>query len=481
MMGIKMRIPNRMMGSAADTNTSLPLTTDAPIPVQPDNTPEDKKKNIDTAFDDLMNHYKWWCLGFKLWGFSLFVAFLHFVMFITTFSYSLDTYIRNKTDTKMYFNTTYQIGVWIPSDAPRYVQDAYFGYYNDKAVVVNNETCPAFGNSDSLTSKFGVRILTFNGDTRLAVDFMISCFFFLSWTFQMMHAWDYDKYKNTLIDGKTIKGHFIEYSISAVLLFICMTVELGVTNIHQLAAIAASVFACMMLGYAAEILDEYERIELNGTIKDKSVDISKVKVVTIFNSQCLCLPFQGYQTQIDKSAQDTEKLNGFFEYFNASKCCDQNLFCESCKPTFCCNCTDSGSLFCLFGDGFLHSLGDMFCGNWCVKWIIHYAGWITLGLSFYSAINPFTQYTTCISGISPPSWLTPVLGLEIFLFLSFGLVQFGTLILKSEIQRNHSNDSNMYMRVACCTEYCYILLSIMAKLTLGISVFIVTYMKMNNN
>jgi hypothetical protein len=123
--------------------------------------------------------------------------------------------------------------------------------------------------------------------------------------------------------------------------------------------------------------------------------------------------------------------------------------------------------------------------NECIisdKWIPHVAGWIVLFIAGAAALSPYKLQQKCVKyGAKPPDWLDTLLGMELFFFISFGLVQMFTFIMKSEVKNNRNRDDRYLIRIACFTEYSYILLSAFSKLTLGIIVFYAAYIRYDNN
>lgn len=89
------------------------------------------------------------------------------------------------------------------------------------------------------------------------------------------------------------------------------------------------------------------------------------------------------------------------------------------------------------------------------------------------------QTCTVSSDARPPSFVQWIVGSEIFLFSCFGFVQMISFLNRENVLSNESEERARQMEqnknVAQRTEFCYILLSIVAKLSLGIIVMAGNY------
>lgn len=120
-------------------------------------------------------------------------------------------------------------------------------------------------------------------------------------------------------------------------------------------------------------------------------------------------------------------------------------------------------------------------GSLKAHWIAHFAGWFMLSVALITVCSNLITIQTCTvsSDARPPSFVQWIVGSEIFLFSCFGFVQMISFLNRENVLSNESEERSRQMEqnknVAQRTEFCYILLSIVAKLSLGIIVMAGNY------
>ena len=108
-------------------------------------------------------------------------------------------------------------------------------------------------------------------------------------------------------------------------------------------------------------------------------------------------------------------------------------------------------------------------------WIAHIAGWITLVFSIVAVVSNLSTFTTCMDTVRIPSFVYPIVVLEVVFFSAFGVVQIVEFCNKPEFDpdSNTTRDQKYAKRViwAFITEIAYITLSLFAKTSLGIAIY----------
>lgn len=114
-------------------------------------------------------------------------------------------------------------------------------------------------------------------------------------------------------------------------------------------------------------------------------------------------------------------------------------------------------------------------------WLAHFAGWFLLGIALISACSNLISIQTCAASkdAKPPDFVQWIVGTEIFFFSCFGFVQLASFLTRENVidqdterakQQRQSNKE-----IAQTTEFFYILLSILSKLSLGLIIMAGNY------
>jgi hypothetical protein len=333
---------------------------------------------LDTTLDAQFNavREKWEIklprgLRFTLHTFCWSVALVHCGIFLF-FSTEL---LKKKDESTLPYHfiipLTKNMGAWM--------NKSYAPPPQDHIGDIINDQCTLYTSHESRSPNFYIQqlpLLSSKYDARVA----ILVFHLLSFLFQFGNCWYEEFYMDTLREGKTHLGHFLEYSVSASLMITTIGVQLGVNEIYTLLGVFFNGWACMVFGFLAEIFFEK--------------GVSKVSLLTV--------------------------------------------------------------------DVYPHTLA-------------HIAGWVTLAAAVASVCSNLYTFQTCVKNTHIPSFVFPLVGVEIAIFSVFGLVQAIGLWKKPKFDgtSNKLGDSNYTKRVnwAFATEFWYILLSLCAKSILGFTIF----------
>jgi hypothetical protein len=172
-------------------------------------------------------------------------ALVHLVLMVVFIVLKLTNSDDYKVPKHLLLPITKNLGVWLnKSEAVNYPVPI-----GDKL----KSECSLATPYDSRSPDFYIQPLSLyitTYDTRWA----IILFHFLSFAFQFCNSIFADRYNATFSSGETHLSHFLEYSISASIMITTMSVQLGVQDIYTLMGVFCNSWACMMLGFFAEIL-----------------------------------------------------------------------------------------------------------------------------------------------------------------------------------------------------------------------------------
>jgi hypothetical protein len=221
-------------------------------------------------------------------------------------------------------------------------------------------------------------------DTRV----IIIVFFALSGLFQIVGALQEKSYYSELLLGFNHISHFVEYSISASILALGVSAQLGVTDFFTLLGVVSNTWSCMMFGLLAEVL---------------------------------------YQDATSSEGGKKIARSLYFIDFRIS-----------------------------------------------YYWVAHYAGWVAMLSGAAVAGSNLINFHSCIQRDDGDKfWIIGQVAawFEIIIFLCFGLVQMISFAAKPD--QGGLDDKAVYDRrwYASVTEFSYIMLSLTAKLGLGIMVY----------
>jgi hypothetical protein len=195
-----------------------------------------------------------WYLGVwnrkrQLQSYCIIVAWVHIAL---TFIYMVVTIDQdqkplNDRIPRLITQVTQNLGTWLPKADIKPVDITGLGY------VLDLDKCPVAGTTPSKDSKFAVQqtVLSLSDlDTRG----LIIAFHALSGVFQLMTGLD-ENYKACMETfGRVNVVHFIEYSISATVMLLAISAQLGITDLYTLFGIAGNCWSCMIFGLLAELL-----------------------------------------------------------------------------------------------------------------------------------------------------------------------------------------------------------------------------------
>ena len=110
-------------------------------------------------------------------------------------------------------------------------------------------------------------------------------------------------------------------------------------------------------------------------------------------------------------------------------------------------------------------------------WIAHLAGWVTLIFAFVCMASNLELYERCRGSDSRdvPWFVWWIVAGESIAFMSFGFVQFFSFLYKPHFTSGEPPKREHILWAYRC-EYCYIWLSLIAKLWLGVFIYVGNYM-----
>jgi hypothetical protein len=182
----------------------------------------------------------------QLRSYCLCVAWFHFALMLT---YIIITARQDQgyiTIPRLRTQTTQSLGVWLLPE------DTSTANITGLANALDLNKCPIASTTPAKDSKYVVQQTIFSA-TELDTRALIIAFHGLSWIFQLISALD-EHYKTSINAGKANILHFVEYSISASIMLIAISAQLGITDVYLLISLATNCWACMIFGVLAESL-----------------------------------------------------------------------------------------------------------------------------------------------------------------------------------------------------------------------------------
>ena len=187
-------------------------------------------------------------IGLILW--CRFTACVHlFMCFGVVVLWLLQTYDKIHP-TRLVTPLTRTIGLWVNDAMDVKLPDIQLGNS-----IQLNAGCGLINSWNATQASYHVVPLTLsfgNLDTRI----LVLIFFALSGFFQLFGSFDHDEYYRPLYEGHNHISHFVEYSISASVLVLGISAQLGVTDFFTLVGIVSNTWSCMMFGLLAELLNQ---------------------------------------------------------------------------------------------------------------------------------------------------------------------------------------------------------------------------------
>jgi hypothetical protein len=105
-------------------------------------------------------------------------------------------------------------------------------------------------------------------------------------------------------------------------------------------------------------------------------------------------------------------------------------------------------------------------------WVAHAAGWFMLIFALIASTSNLMAIDACGNSddVKPPTFVLGLVAVEVFLFACFGFVQMLSFMYRSGLDETIPADLEKKKSYAEYTEFMYILLSLSAKLALGLFV-----------
>ena len=316
--------------------------------------------------------------------------------------------------------------------------------YQDYSAWINEDDfCASYNNSDSkagyLRGDFVILPTESAKYQELSLFALIIGFHLLSFGFQIVLNFNYFRYgyvKNVLENGVN-PVRFVEYSISASIMVLCLALISNILNLYALIALGSLTAVTQLYGLLAECLFSDEYIEVPRV--KRTPDTMLVKQAT----------FRDTEVDVRRAPKTRVERNKI----------------SKPKQTLAIK---------------LRRLG----------WVAHFSGWISM-ISAYAGIL-VQQYFWSVSrnkelgaSVSPPDWVTVLIIILAILYNIFGFTQLFQLCAKDPLFNSwtggkvsnvlvFSDGSGHGKYIRCCgstlnegVELCYVLNSLVSKSVLG--------------
>jgi hypothetical protein len=187
-------------------------------------------------------------IGLILW--CRFTASVHlFMCFGVAMLWLLQTFAKINP-TRLVTPLTRTIGLWVNDDMDVKSPDIQLGNS-----IQLSAGCGLINPWNATQASYRVvpLILSFGDlDTRI----LVLIFYAMSGFFQFVGSFDGVEYYRPLREGHNHISHFVEYSISASVLVLGISAQLGVTDFFTLVGIVSNTWSCMIFGLLAELLNQ---------------------------------------------------------------------------------------------------------------------------------------------------------------------------------------------------------------------------------
>jgi hypothetical protein len=118
--------------------------------------------------------------------------------------------------------------------------------------------CDAVGSWGAVQGSYRIEPLILDAG-KLDTRWFIVAFFVLSALSQFTNIFNGDvEYNQVIMNGNNHLSHFVEYSISASILILVISAQLGVTDYMTLISVMCNNWCCMIFGLLAELLHQHE-------------------------------------------------------------------------------------------------------------------------------------------------------------------------------------------------------------------------------
>ena len=235
-----------------------------------------KKSDEETALlpppagENVEEKMKWslWCTMVSVRQMCIITAFLHLGLAVLYSCLIATNYEVSNQSRHLKLPVTKSFGAWMNRTAyleSQSVPSANFTPYDIAKVLKDDDSCRPVTPRDSRSNDWYIEPVTLSVtqyDSRIA----IVVFHFLSFLFESVSAYDKEAYYSTLKKGQTNLNHFLEYSLSAALMIVTMSVQLEVTDLYTLLGVFCNAWACMIFGFFAEVMfqNNVEPVYVNG-------------------------------------------------------------------------------------------------------------------------------------------------------------------------------------------------------------------------
>ena len=177
----------------------------------------------------------------SLYNYARGTAVVHLILFITLIIFDSTM----TTPHQLVTISTKSVAIWLPQTV-NLTTDPYITSH------IKN-TCPLADRAMTHSSQFYSTPIVFKADV-IDTRYIIFCFHLISFLFQITATLDKNTYEAPMKEGKTTLSHFFEYSISASIMMLAISVQLENRDLFLNLLIFSNTWACMIFGAIAEVL-----------------------------------------------------------------------------------------------------------------------------------------------------------------------------------------------------------------------------------
>jgi hypothetical protein len=204
---------------------------------------EEGEEEDDSVFDFCGLGLVWWC---RITG------LVHLFMCVLVGILILLQELQQIHPSRLTTPVTRSVGLWVDDAMGVSLPPAQLG-----SSLRLSEDCSIAGSWRAAKDSLRVVPLVLSLGT-LDTRIMMVLFYGLSALFQLWGSASARSYYAPLRDGCNHISHFVEYSVSASLMVLAISVQLGVTDLFALVGAMSNIWCCMMFGLLAELLHQEE-------------------------------------------------------------------------------------------------------------------------------------------------------------------------------------------------------------------------------
>lgn len=344
---------------------------------------------------------------------------------------------------------TYALPGTVDQSYPIYESYASWSALNDTDISIHN--CPSnqyilsVDMENNQTEPFLVNPRAKTETFTVSLQLLIFSFHFLSFLFQggiPLHSLCYAKcslsnkeYVKNIKERGVNSWRFVEYSVSATLMLICIALVSGIDEYNALFSIVILSFVTMVLGLVVELLFDDKLLEF-GMLKQnysKSNGLDCKIVECIANNEALLCATDNVSKRQNHSILTSEQYILYLTDIN-NKLQSIDVAKKAAKKY----------------RNTIYNIGL----------IVHFTGWVTILSAYGGVIIKHYLFSIGMTEMQPPWWVTFAIFAVMTLYLIFGGIQLAQIYIKQK-QPANLKEKNIQIELA------YIFNSLITKTILG--------------